>query len=35
VNVDLRFAHAIRIRDGLQVELISRRTVEEAREALA
>jgi hypothetical protein len=33
VDVDLRFANAIRIREGLQVIVISRRTVEEAREA--
>jgi ketosteroid isomerase-like protein len=34
VDVDLRFANAVRIREGLQVLVISRRTVEEAREAL-
>ncbi len=34
VDVDLRFANAIRIREGLQVLVISRRTVEEAREVL-
>jgi hypothetical protein len=34
VAVDLRFANAIRIREGLQFQFISRRTVEEAREAL-
>jgi ketosteroid isomerase-like protein len=34
VKVDLRFANAIRIREGLQADLVSRRTVEEAREAL-
>jgi hypothetical protein len=34
VESDLTFANAIRIREELQVEIISRRTVEEAREAL-
>lgn len=34
VEVDMRFANAIRVRDGLQIEVVSRRTVEEAREAL-
>jgi hypothetical protein len=34
VDVDMRFANAIRVRDGLQIEVVSRRTVEEAREAL-
>ena len=33
-EVDMRFANAIRLRDGLQIEVVSRRTVEEAREAL-
>jgi ketosteroid isomerase-like protein len=34
LEVDMRFANAIRVRDGLQIEVISRHTVEEAREAL-
>jgi ketosteroid isomerase-like protein len=34
LEVDMRFANAIRVRDGLQVEVVSRRTVEEAREML-
>ena len=34
VVVDLKFANAIRIREGLQQQIISRRTVEEALEAL-
>ena len=33
-EVDLKFANSIRVRDGLQIEICSRRTVEEAREAL-
>ena len=35
VQADLRFANAIRMREGLLLEIFSRRTVEEAREALA
>jgi ketosteroid isomerase-like protein len=34
VDVDMRFANAIRIQDGLIVEITPRRTAEEAREAL-
>jgi hypothetical protein len=34
VDVDLKFANSIRIRERLQVEVFSRRTVEEARAAL-
>lgn len=34
VKVDMRFANAIRMREGLIVEIISRRTADEAREAL-
>ena len=34
VEVEMRFAHGLRIRDGLLAEIFSRRTVEEAREAL-
>jgi ketosteroid isomerase-like protein len=34
IEVDMRFAHAFRMRDGLIVELVSRRTTEEAREML-
>jgi ketosteroid isomerase-like protein len=34
VEVEMRFAHGLRIRDGLLAEVFSRRTVEEAREAL-
>jgi ketosteroid isomerase-like protein len=34
VEVDMRFGHAIRVRDGLAVEFVTRRTAEEAREAL-
>jgi ketosteroid isomerase-like protein len=33
LEVDMRFGNAIRVRDGLQIEVVSRRTVEEAREA--
>jgi ketosteroid isomerase-like protein len=33
LEVDMRFANAIRVRDGLQIEVVSRRTVGEAREA--
>ena len=34
VQVDMRFCNAIRLRGGLATELLNRRTVEEAREAL-
>jgi ketosteroid isomerase-like protein len=34
VRVDMRFCNAIRIRDGVATELLNRRTVHEAREAL-
>jgi ketosteroid isomerase-like protein len=34
VDVDMRFGHALRMRDGLVVELVARRTAEEAREML-
>jgi ketosteroid isomerase-like protein len=34
VNVELRFGSGIRVRDGLAVELVNRRTFEEVREAL-
>jgi hypothetical protein len=34
VKVDLPFANAVRVRDGLAFEFFSRRTVEEALEAL-
>jgi ketosteroid isomerase-like protein len=34
VEVEMRFAHGLRIRDGLLAEIFSRSTVEEAREAL-
>lgn len=34
VEVEMRFAHGLRIRDGLIAEIFSRRTVEEARDAL-
>ena len=34
VEVDMRFCNAIRVRDGVATELLNRRTVEEAREAL-
>ena len=34
VEVDMRFGHAIRVRDGVAVEFVTRRTAEEAREAL-
>src|SRR5438477_2778651 len=34
VKVDLRFANAIRIHEGLEFRIVSRRTVEEARETL-
>lgn len=35
VEVDMRFGHAIRVRDGLAIEFVTRRTFEQAREALA
>jgi ketosteroid isomerase-like protein len=34
VKVDMRFGNAIRISDGLAIEIVTRRTVEEARLAL-
>jgi ketosteroid isomerase-like protein len=34
VQVDMRFCNAITVRDGLASELVNRRTVQEAREAL-
>jgi ketosteroid isomerase-like protein len=34
VEVDMRFGHAIRVRDGLATEFVTRRTFEEARAAL-
>jgi ketosteroid isomerase-like protein len=34
VEVDMRFGSAIRVREGLAIELINRRTLEEARDAL-
>ena len=34
VQVDMRFCNAIRVRDGVATELLNRRTVQEAREAL-
>jgi len=34
VAVDMRFAHALRVRDGLLAQIVVRRTVEEAREDL-
>ena len=33
-EVDMRFGHAIRVRDGRAIEFVTRRTVEEARSAL-
>jgi ketosteroid isomerase-like protein len=35
VEVDMRFANAIRVRDGLATDLVNRGTIEEAREALS
>jgi ketosteroid isomerase-like protein len=35
VQVDMRFGMAVRVRDGLATHLVNRRTVEEARKALA
>jgi ketosteroid isomerase-like protein len=34
VEVDMRFGMAIRMHDGLAIDLVNRRTVEEARDAL-
>lgn len=34
VEVDMRFGHAIRVRDGVAVEFVTRRTPEEARREL-
>jgi ketosteroid isomerase-like protein len=34
VEVDMRFGHAIRVRDGVATEFVTRRTFEEARDAL-
>ena len=34
VDVDMRFGNGIRLRDGLAIELLNRRTFEEAFEAL-
>lgn len=34
LEVDMRFAHGLLVRDGLLAEIFSRRTVEDAREAL-
>ena len=34
IEVDMRFGHAIRVRDGVAIEWATKRTVEEAREAL-
>jgi ketosteroid isomerase-like protein len=34
VEVDMEFGHAIRVCDGLAIEFVTRRTFEEAREAL-
>jgi ketosteroid isomerase-like protein len=34
VEVDMRFGHAIRVRDGLATEFVTRRTFAEARAAL-
>lgn len=33
IDVDMRFANALRVRDGFIAEVVTRRTVEEAREA--
>jgi ketosteroid isomerase-like protein len=35
VEVDMRFASAIRVRDGQATDLVNRRTLSEARDALA
>jgi ketosteroid isomerase-like protein len=34
VEVDMRFSNGIRVRDGVAIELVNRRTAEEAREEL-
>ena len=34
LEIDMYMAHGLRVRDGLLVEIFSRRTLEEAREAL-
>jgi ketosteroid isomerase-like protein len=34
IEVDMRFGMGIRVRDGLATDLVNRRTLEEAREAL-
>jgi ketosteroid isomerase-like protein len=34
VDVDMRFGNAIRVRDGVATELVNRRTIEEALQAL-
>ena len=34
IEVDMRFASAIRVRNGVATQLVNRRTLEEAREAL-
>ncbi len=34
VDVDMRFGHAVTVRDGLATKIVARRTAEEAREAL-
>lgn len=34
IEVDMRFGHAIRVRDAVAIEFVTRRTAEEAREAL-
>jgi ketosteroid isomerase-like protein len=34
VDVDMRFGMAMRVQDGLAIQLVNRRTVEEARQAL-
>jgi ketosteroid isomerase-like protein len=34
VHVDMRFGMGIRVRDGLATDMVNRRTLEEAREAL-
>ena len=35
IDVDMLFGHAIRVRDGLAIEFVTRRTFEEARTALS
>jgi hypothetical protein len=34
IEVDMRFGMGIRVRDGLATDMVNRRTLEEAREAL-